>query len=132
MIGYCKYSLQRLCHIETLFSRHGGKQVAVPVVVLGICGTKGMSQAIKCLHDLQITTAEQKARAVVYAYPQSAKPEAMLNQLATERGEPSVQSLLDDTSVDDFQHAANWQEIAQYLTTVTSDNVHSHCRLLTE
>ena len=98
--------------------------------MIGICGTKGVAHEFNCLHDMQITTAEQKARAVVYAYPQSAKPEAMLNLLAAERGEPSAQSLLEDTSVDDFQHAANWQEVAQYLTTVTSDNVHSHCRLL--
>ena len=69
---------------------------------------------------------------MVYSYPQAGKPEAMLHLLAVERGEPSVQSLLEDTSVDDFQHVANWQEVVQYLTTVTPSNIHSHNQLLGE
>ena len=79
---------------------------------------------------VQILTSEQNAKLTVYAYPQTAKPEGVLNQLAAERQEPSVQTLLDDTSVDDFQHAANWQEVVQYLTNINLDTVHTHIPLL--
>lgn len=81
---------------------------------------------------VQILTAEQSAKTFVYCYPQAGKPETMLDLLATERGEPSVQSLRDDTSVDDFQHVANWQEVVQYLTTITPSNIHTHIQLLGE
>lgn len=69
---------------------------------------------------------------MVYAYPYCPKHETILEELATERGEPSVQSLLEDTSVDDFQHAANWQEVVKYLTSITMETVHVHVPLLTK
>lgn len=82
-------------------------------------------------HPMQILNAEQCAKAVVLAYPYPAQPAALLNQLAAGRGEPDMHLLLNDTSVDDFQHAANWQEVVQYLATITMENVYAYIPLLT-
>ena len=79
---------------------------------------------------MQILSTKQCATAMVYAYPYSPKHETMLEELANERGEPSVQSLLEDISVDDIQHAANWQEVVKYLTSITMETVHVHVPLL--
>ena len=67
---------------------------------------------------------------MVYCYPYWPKHELMLEQLVAERAEPSMQSLLEDTSADDLQHAANWQDVTQYLATITNDNIHDHVPLL--
>lgn len=84
------------------------------------------------LSAVQILTAQQSAKAMVYAYPFPAQPEVMLNQLAADREEPSMQALLDDTSVDDFQHDANWQDLSRYLASITMQNVQAHVPLLSE
>ena len=77
---------------------------------------------------MQIHTSRQFAAALVYAYPWFPYYRAV-EFLADDRGEPSLQSLLDDTSVDSRQHAQNWQEVVQYLATITMDNYHTHCPL---
>ena len=79
---------------------------------------------------LQIISSEQSAKCMVYCYPYWPKHERMLEQLVKERGEPSMQALLEDTLVDDIQHAANWQEIVNYLASITMDNIHDHVPLL--
>lgn len=79
---------------------------------------------------MQILTAKQFATATVYAYPFCHKHDAILEQLAADRGEPSVQALLEDTSVDDIQHAANWQEVVKYLTTIKLEDLSHHTPLL--
>ena len=79
---------------------------------------------------LQILGAKQNATAIVYAYPYTPKHELMLEELAASKGEPSTQSLLEDTSIDDIQHAAHWEQIKQYLTIITMENVSEHVPLL--
>ena len=79
---------------------------------------------------LQIMTSEQTAKSMVYAFPVWPKHGLLMEQLATERGLPAMQELLDDTSVDDLQHAANWEEIVRYATTITMETIHDHVPLL--
>ena len=83
--------------------------------------------AISCM---QILTSEQSARGMVYAYPHWPKHDIMLEELAQGRGQPSMQELLEDTSVDDLQHAANWEQVIAYAKTVTLANIHEHVPLL--
>lgn len=78
---------------------------------------------------LQIHTSKQYAAALVFAYPWFPYYKA-IEILAADRGDPSLQSLLDDTSVDSAQHASNWQQVINYLGTITKDNCHGHCPLL--
>ena len=54
----------------------------------------------------------------------------MLEELASSKGEPTTQSLLEDTAIDDIQHAAKWEQIKQYLTSITMENVSEHVPLL--
>ena len=54
----------------------------------------------------------------------------MLERLAKERGEPSMQELADDTSIDGLQHAANWEQVVTYLKTITMDNLHEYVPVL--
>ena len=75
-------------------------------------------------------TSQQAAMAMVYAYPTWPKHWLLMEQLAEERGCPSKQELLEDTSVDDLQHAANWEEVVRYATTITMETIHDHVPLL--
>ena len=50
--------------------------------------------------------------------------------LATERGEPSVQDILNDNSKSDLQHVAEWRQVIDYLETVTLSNLEIHVPLI--
>lgn len=78
---------------------------------------------------MQIHTTKQFAAALVYAYPWS-PPHKAIEVLALDRGEPSIQELMNDTSLDNLQHAANWEEIISYLKSITMDNYHGHVPLV--
>ena len=71
---------------------------------------------------VQLITSRQGAIGIVYAYPGSNRNFEVCEVLATKRGEPSVQTLLEDTAVSDAQHAANWQQIVMYTQTLTPEN----------
>ena len=79
---------------------------------------------------LQIMTSEQTAVSMVYAYPHWPKHGAIMEHLASERGQPPLQELLDDTSVDDLQHAANWEQVVTYASTITMQTINGHVPLL--
>ena len=54
----------------------------------------------------------------------------MLEAEAVRRGEPPMRVLLEDLSLDDLQNAANWAEVATYLTTITVDDLNLHVPLI--
>ena len=66
----------------------------------------------------------------VHAYPFIANKDKLVSILAEQHGEPSVQSLLSDTSQSDVQHDADWQQVSNYLNTITSANMHLQQPLL--
>ena len=88
-----------------------------------------MFQQLSTYCLMQIHTTQQFAAAMVYAYPWT-PPHKAIEMLAADRGEPTVQALLNDTSLDNLQHAANWEDVINYLTTITTDNYHGHVPLL--
>ena len=75
-------------------------------------------------------TAVQSARLMVYAFPHWPKHALIMEQLARDAGQPSMQELLVDTSVDDLQHAANWEDVIRYASTITVETMHNHIPLL--
>lgn len=75
-------------------------------------------------------TAEQSAKLMVYAYPHWPKHALIMEQLARDAGQPSMQDLLEDTAVDDLQHAANWEDVIRYASTITTETMHDHIALL--
>ncbi len=79
---------------------------------------------------MQINTSKQLATGQVCAYPWLHAVNKMLEAEAVRRGEPPMQRILDDTTDDDLQHAANWAEVASYLDTITMDNMNVHVPLL--
>lgn len=51
--------------------------------------------------------------------------------IAAERGgEPSPAALQDAVSIEDNQHAANWEDVITYLTTLGEDCFSRHVPLL--
>ena len=78
---------------------------------------------------MQIHTFEQLATGMVHAYPLVIS-HLMLEVLAKDRDQPTMQELIHDTSVDDFQHAANWEEVLAYLKTITMQNLHEYVPVL--
>jgi len=81
------------------------------------------------LCDVQIHTSRQLAAAMVHAYPHTPSYH-LLERLAKDRGEPSMEQLADDTSVDGVQHAANWEQVEAYLQKITINNMHEYVPVL--
>jgi len=78
---------------------------------------------------VQIHTSRQLAAAMVHAYPHTPSYH-LLERLAKDRGEPSMEQLADDTSVDGVQHAANWEQVEAYLQKITINNMHEYVPVL--
>ena len=79
---------------------------------------------------LQILTSKQLAIQVVHAYPWLLDKPKLLDALAASRGDLSLQVAANQTGVDELQHAADWQEVEQYLKSFTAQDLHRHVPLL--
>ena len=80
---------------------------------------------------LGICTSKQWAITLVYSYPFITLPTAVMEAVAAEQGgEPSMECFMSDTLTADAQHAANWEDVVSYLTTVDMDTVNVYCPLL--
>ncbi|KAL0026893.1 hypothetical protein WJX77_009653 [Trebouxia sp. C0004] len=77
-----------------------------------------------------ILTSKQLAIQVVHAYPWLLDKPRLLDVLAASRGELTAQALKDSARLDDVQLAANWQEIEQYLTCFSAQDLQRHVPLL--
>ena len=73
--------------------------------------------------QMQVYTSRQHAIGIVYAYPLSNRNFEICEALAATREEPSVQQLLEDTSVSDLQHAANWKSVIEYNSALRRETV---------
>ena len=79
---------------------------------------------------MQIQTSRQRAINIVHAYPYIAHKDKIVGVIAEQHGEPSITSLLSDTSKTDRQHSTDWQQVTDYLNTITMANMHLHQPLL--
>ena len=70
---------------------------------------------------LQILTSTQFAAALVYAYPFIPRHKRWPEVLAIQQGEPSVQQLVNDGTLSDEQHAANWDVMVRHLSCLTTE-----------
>ncbi|KAL3132930.1 hypothetical protein ABBQ38_006844 [Trebouxia sp. C0009 RCD-2024] len=77
-----------------------------------------------------IITAKQHAIGIVHSYPFIPEKHRLLELLVAIRHEPTVEALTQSTGLDDLQHAANWQQIDEYLKTVTVQNMHQYIPLI--
>ena len=67
---------------------------------------------------------------MVHAYPFIAHKDKIVGVLAERHGEPSVTALLSDTTKGDIQHSADWQQVTEYLNSISMANMHMHQPLL--
>lgn len=67
---------------------------------------------------------------MVHAYPFIAHKDKIVGVLAERHGEPSVTALLSDTTKSDIQHSADWQQVTEYLNSISMANMHMHQPLL--
>jgi len=81
---------------------------------------------------LQIQTCRQHAIAIVHSYPAIPEKGRLLEVLARQRGEPSKEVLMQSAGMDSLQHAANWQQVVEYLQNINADNLNQHVPLLVE
>lgn len=79
---------------------------------------------------MQIITARQHAIGIVHSYPFIPEKHRLLELLVAKRNEPTVEALTQSAGLDDLQHAANWQQIDEYLKTVTVQNMHQYIPLM--
>ena len=81
---------------------------------------------------MQIQTCKQHAIAIVHSYPAIPQKGRMLELLASQRGEPPKEVLMQSAGLDSVQHAANWQQVVEYLQYVNVGNLNQHVPLLVE
>lgn len=81
---------------------------------------------------MQIQTTSQHAIGIVHSYPWIPEKGRILEVMAAQMGEPSSEVLMQPNGLDDLQHAANWQEIEDYLVTVNMTNLQFHVPLVKE
>ncbi len=72
----------------------------------------------------------QHAISMVQPYPRSVDTNKLLETLAQQHREPSIQSLMEPSGLDDLQHAANWEAVVQCVESLDAVNVHIHVRVL--
>ncbi len=81
---------------------------------------------------LQIQTCRQHAIAIVHSYPAIPEKGRLLEVLADQRGDPSKEVLMQSAGMDSLQHAANWQQVVEYLQYINAENLNQHVPLLVE
>lgn len=67
---------------------------------------------------------------MVKAFPYIAEKPQIFEILAAERGEPSAMELMQPAGQINIEHNARWQQIVQYLTTVTAENLDLHVPII--
>lgn len=77
-----------------------------------------------------VLTAKQHAIGIVHSYPWIPEKHRLLELLAAKSGEPTAEALTQSAGLDNLQHAANWQQIDEYLKTVTVHNMNQHVPLI--
>ncbi len=75
---------------------------------------------------MQIQTSLQHAVAMVHQYPRAPDTKVLLETVAQLHKEPSVESLVAGSGLDDQQHAASWQAVTQYLESLDANGVHGY------
>ena len=83
-----------------------------------------------CIDDLQITTTKQLGTGMVCAFPWMPAINKLVEAEAVRQGEPPMQTFIEDTSVSDLQHAADWADVEHYLQGITEENMNIHLPLL--
>ncbi|DBA86532.1 hypothetical protein WJX79_003462 [Trebouxia sp. C0005] len=73
-----------------------------------------------------IYTLIQQAMSMVKAFPYVAEKPQIFDVMAAERGELSARELMQPAGLDNIEHNAKWQQMVQYLATVTADNLDLH------
>ncbi|KAL0031337.1 hypothetical protein WJX79_004570 [Trebouxia sp. C0005] len=73
-----------------------------------------------------IQTSLQHAVAMVHQYPRAPDTKVLLETVAQLHKEPSVESLVAGSGLDDQQHAASWQAVTQYLESLDANGVHGY------
>lgn len=79
---------------------------------------------------LQTLTLAQQALYVVNSFPYIPDTMRTCETLAATVNGASVDSLVHPAGVDEFEHSVNWQQILNYLTSITQANVHLHVPLI--
>lgn len=77
-----------------------------------------------------ILTSIQSALTMVHQYPRGADLKVMLEVLAQQLKEPSIQRLSEPLEVDYLQHVADWQRIVKYVDSLDATSLHGHTPLL--
>ena len=67
---------------------------------------------------------------MVHSYPFIPHKDKIMDAVAELHNEPSVESLLNNTSKSELEHSADWQQVVQYLQAVNMGNMHLHVPLL--
>ena len=104
------------------------------------CTNGLMESASSCKHrqlldsnaivlNLQIYTLMQQAMSIVKPFPYVVEKPVIFELLAAELNEPSAWQLMQPAGLDDLEHNARWQQVVNYLQTLTTELVDIHVPL---
>lgn len=79
---------------------------------------------------LQILTITQQATGIVEAFPYIPEQPRLVEALAALHSEPPIASLTQAVGIENVQLHTNWRKILEYLSSVTSENVHLYVPIL--
>ena len=79
---------------------------------------------------VQVSTRHQLATGLVCAFPWLFRMSELVKAEAMRRSLPSHQEIIEDTSMSDQQHAANWAEVVLYLESITEHDLDVHVPFL--
>lgn len=96
----------------------------------GTSRTVRYSAVISYWAILQIQTSIQHAVMMVNPYPRCADSNELLELLALQHNEKSIEALMNSADMDDLQHIANWKTVKQYAASLDASNIHEHVPFL--
>ena len=67
---------------------------------------------------------------MVHPFPMCADSNEVLELLALQHNEKSIEALMASADMDDLQHVANWETVVQYAASLDASNVHEHVPFL--
>lgn len=129
-VHYALTALHSLCLTPSQMHSHVQRQLESA----GLLSQFVSGCFLSFMHDLtnpaspvvQIATLMQQAICIAQPYPYVADKPRMFEVLAAARGEPSTAVITQAGGLDDFEHNANWQNVPNYLKTITRENLHIH------
>ena len=67
---------------------------------------------------------------MVHRYPRAPDSKVLLDILARQHEDPSIESLMAPSDLSDAQHTANWEAVVHHIDNIDANGLHGHATFL--